>query len=90
MVPAAGGGEAVDMASAVHFDAVFTVPTLPDMAWPELFERTRMVGCRTVLLCDSLAPLSHALVQGGEAFALRRPVEETDLDKVLLSITPVE
>jgi signal transduction histidine kinase len=90
VVPAAGGGEAVDMANAIHFDTVFTIPNLPDMAWPELFERTRMVGCRTVLLCDSLAPLSHALVQGGEAFALKRPVEEADLDKVLLSITPVE
>jgi len=90
VVPAAGGGEAVEMANAVHFDVVFTVPSLPDMAWPELFERTRMVGCRAVLLCDTLAPLSHALVQSGEALALRRPVEEADLDKVLLSVTPVE
>ncbi len=90
VVPAAGGGEAVEMANAVHFDAVFAVPSLPDMAWPELLERTRMVGCRTVLLCDTLAPLSHALVQSGETLALRRPVEETDLDRVLLSVTPEE
>lgn len=90
VVPAAGGGEAVEMSNAVHFDAVFTVPDLPDMAWPELLDRTRFAGCRTVLLCDTLAPMSHALVQSGEALALRRPVEESDLDRVLLSVTPLE
>jgi CheY-like chemotaxis protein len=90
VVPAAGGGEAVEMANAIHFDAVLAIPVLPDMTWPELLERTRLVGCRSILLCDSLAPMSHALVQRGEALALRRPVDESDLDRVLLSVTPVE
>jgi len=85
VVPAAGGGEAIEMAGAVHFDAVLAVPGLPDMDWPELAERTRPAGCRTILLCDSLAPLSHALVQRGEVLALKRPVDETELDRVLLS-----
>jgi signal transduction histidine kinase len=90
VVPAAGGGEAVEMANAIHCDAVLATPVLPDMTWPELLERTRLVGCKSILLCDSLAPMSHVLVQRGEALALRRPVDETDLDRVLLSVTPAE
>lgn len=90
VVPSAGGGEAIEMASAIHCDAVLTIPALPDMTWPELYERAQLAGCRTVLLCDSLAPLSHALVQRGEALALKRPVDEGDLDGVLLSVTSAE
>lgn len=90
VIPAAGGGEAVEMASAVHCDAVLAVPNLPDMTWPELLERTRQARCRTILLCDSLSPLSHELVQRGDALALKRPVDEADLDRVLFAVTPTE
>jgi CheY-like chemotaxis protein len=90
VVQAGGGGEAVEMASAVKFHAVLATPALPDMAWVELLERLRPVGSRLILLCDSLAPLSHPLVQSGEALALRRPVDEADLDRVLLSAAASE
>ena len=59
------------MASAIQAVADFTITGLPDMAWPELLERTRVLECRTILLCDTLAQLSHALVQSGDALALR-------------------
>lgn len=90
VVQAAGGGEALEMASALRFHAVLAVPALPDMAWTELLERIRVMQCRVILLCDTLAALSHPLVQSGEALALRRPVDEADLDRVLLSAAPAE
>ncbi|MBA3974285.1 MAG: hypothetical protein C0504_08735 [Candidatus Solibacter sp.] len=90
VVQAAGGGEAIEMTSALRFDAVFATPALPDMPWPELVERIRPAGCRVVLLCDTLALLSHPLIQNGEALALRRPVDEIDLDRVLLSAAAAE
>lgn len=90
VVQAAGGGEAVEMASAVKFHAVLATPILPDMTWVELLERIRPAGSRLILLCDSMTPLRHPLVQNGEALALRRPVEESDLDRVLLSASASE
>lgn len=90
VIPAAGGGEAIEMACAIHCNAVLTITDLPDMTWPELLERMKQAGCRTILLCDSLAPLSHSLVQRGDALALKRPIDEADLDRVLLSLTPAE
>jgi hypothetical protein len=55
-----------------------------------MLERIRAAGCRVILLCDTLALLSHPLVQSGEALALRRPVDEADLDRVLLLSAPAE
>lgn len=90
VVQAAGGGEATEMAGAVKFHAVLATPVLPDMTWVELLERIRPAGSRLILLCDSLTPLSHPLVQSGEALALRRPVDDADLDRVLLSAAASE
>ncbi|MBE0659748.1 MAG: hybrid sensor histidine kinase/response regulator [Bryobacteraceae bacterium] len=90
VVQAAGGGEAIEMATALRFNAVFATPALPDMSWVEMLERIRAAGCRVILLCDTLALLSHPLVQSGEATALRRPIDEVDLDRVLLLSAPAE
>jgi hypothetical protein len=60
------------------------------MSWVEMLERIRAAGCRVILLCDTLALLSHPLVQSGEALALRRPVDEAELDRVLLLSAPAE
>lgn len=90
VVQAAGGGEAIEMANALRFQAILTSPTLPDMAWAELLERIRQTQCRVILLCDTLTLLSHPLIQSGEVLALRRPVDEADLERVLLSAAPSE
>jgi hypothetical protein len=40
-IPAASGQEAIEMASRIHFDAVFAARHLPDLAWQDFAARVR-------------------------------------------------
>lgn len=50
VVPAAGGSDALLIASRLQFDAIFSVESLPDLEWSEFSSRARQITPAVILL----------------------------------------
>jgi C4-dicarboxylate-specific signal transduction histidine kinase len=78
--------EAVDLAQRLRFDAVFWLLSAGSPTWTEFFETIRGQTSAFVLMGDGWdATLAQRLEQN-RAFLLVRPVQETELDRILTEV----
>lgn len=81
VVPAATATEVIELAHRLRFDGLLSTSRLPDLNWVELQERTRRAVGFFVLCTDGVD-------SGVDAIALLKPVEESELDRVLEQVAP--
>ena len=86
VVPASGGGEAVDLARRLSFDIALSSMHLPGSNWVDFYERIRNLASNFVLLTEGYnADVSHAF-QASDAFVLSKPIDEGEFDRLLSTI----
>ena len=86
VVPVASAEEGVDLVQRLRFDAVLCSMRLPGLNWVEFFERVRDQSNAFVLLTDGYDPALTRAFSGAEGFVLSKPLNETELDRVLTEV----
>jgi CheY-like chemotaxis protein len=86
VVPVTNADTALELAQRMRFDAALCSVHAPGLNWVELSERLQSrVGC-FVLLSDRFDPELAADFEGDGRFVLTKPIEETDLQRVLAGL----
>lgn len=83
VIPAQSGGEALDLAGRMAFDALFATSSLPDGKWVDMYEHARRLLPTFVLLHDGSAP---AGLDRRDVLLLGKPVQPRELQRVLDTI----
>lgn len=86
VVPVISAEEGVDLVQRVRFDAVMCSMRLPGLNWVEFFERVREQAGAFVLLTEGYDPALSRTFSGAEGFVLSKPLNETELDKLLSEV----
>jgi signal transduction histidine kinase len=85
-VPVSSGDEALDMVQRLRFDVVFSAVRLSGLNWVELFERIRRQIGSFVLLGEGHDTDTSRIFKGSDGYLLSKPVQDTDLQRLLASI----
>ena len=88
VVPVADADTGLELANRMRFDAAFCSVRAPGLNWVELSERmqTRVGGF--VLLADGYDAELASDFEGEGRFVLPKPVQERDLERILISLEP--
>ncbi len=86
VVPVSSAEEGVDVVERVRFDMVMCAVRLPGLNWVEFFERVQRHVGGLVLLTDRFNDNVAQSFRGGEVFALTKPIEERELQRICHSI----
>ncbi len=88
VVPVTNSDTGLDLAHRMRFDAAFCSVHAPGLNWVELSERmhTRVGGF--ILLSDGYDVELSADFEGDGRFVLAKPVQEKELERVLLALEP--
>jgi GAF domain-containing protein/CheY-like chemotaxis protein len=86
VVPVANADTGLELTQRLRFDAAFCSVHAPGLNWVELSERmqTRVGGF--ILLADRYDPELSADFEGEGRFVVAKPVQESDLERVLRSL----
>ncbi len=88
VVPVNNADTGLDLAHRMRFDIAFCSVHAPGLNWVELSERLHSTVGAFVLVSDRRDPELAADFEGDGRFVLSRPIQETDLDRVLDSLNP--
>ncbi|HJT88749.1 MAG TPA: GAF domain-containing protein [Bryobacteraceae bacterium] len=86
VVPVDDADKGLELAQRMRFDAAFCSVHAPGLNWVELSERMQSRVGGFILLSDRYDPELSADFEGEARFVVPKPVQETDLDRVLRSI----
>jgi CheY-like chemotaxis protein len=86
VVPTASSDNGLDLAQRMRFDVTFCSVHAPGLNWVELSERLHSRSGGFVLLSEGYDAELAADFEGEGRFVLPKPVQETDLDRVLRGI----
>jgi GAF domain-containing protein/CheY-like chemotaxis protein len=88
VVPVGNSDAGLDLAQRLRFDAAFVSLHAPGLNWVELSERMQSRVGGFVLLSDGYDAELTADFEGEGRFVLAKPIQESDLDRVLRQIEP--
>jgi CheY-like chemotaxis protein len=88
VIPLDHADGALDLAQRMRFDAAFCSLRAPGLNWVELSERLHSRVGGFVLLSDGYDAELTADFEGEGRFVLSKPIQETDLERVLKAIEP--
>ena len=88
VVPVDNSDAGLDLAQRMRFDAAFCSLHAPGLNWVELSERMQSRVGAFILLSDGYDAELSADFEGEGRFVLAKPVQETDLDRILRQIEP--
>ena len=83
VVPVNNTDTGLDLAQRMRFDAVFCSVRAPGLNWVELAERMQTKVTGFILLSDGYDAELAANFEGDGRFVLAKPVQESELQKVL-------
>jgi CheY-like chemotaxis protein len=83
VVPVNNSDTGLDLAQRVRFDVAFISVHAPGLNWVELSERLQSRVGAFVLVSDNYDQELSLDFEGEGRFVLPRPIQETDLDRVL-------
>ncbi len=83
VVPMGNADAALELSHRIRFDAAFCSLHAPGLNWVELSERMQNRVGVFVLLSDGYDPELNADFEGEGRFVLAKPVQETELDRIL-------
>jgi signal transduction histidine kinase/CheY-like chemotaxis protein len=86
VIPIAQAEEAATLVERVRFDVAFCTAHLSGANWLEFYERVRPHIGAFVLLTDGFEVDPAATFPGGDGYVLRKPIEESDLARVVAAI----
>jgi DNA-binding response OmpR family regulator len=86
VIPIAQAEEAAALVERTRFDVVFCADSLGGASWVELYERVRPRVGAFVLLTEGFEAEMVQSFPDGEVLVLRKPVEGTRLDEVVVRI----
>lgn len=86
VVPVANSDSGLDMAQRMRFDAAFCSVHASGLNWVELSELMQSRVGGFILLSDGYDPELSADFEGDARFVLAKPVQESELDRVLRTI----
>jgi CheY-like chemotaxis protein len=86
VVPIGNSDAALELAHRMRFDAAFCSVRAPGLNWVELSERMQPRVGGFILLSDHYDAELSADFEGEGCFVLAKPIQESDLDRVLQSI----
>jgi GAF domain-containing protein/CheY-like chemotaxis protein len=86
VVPVANADAGLELAQRMRFDAAFCSVHAPGLNWVELSERLQSRVGGFVLLSDHHDPELSADFDGDGRFVVAKPVQESDLERVLRSL----
>jgi GAF domain-containing protein/CheY-like chemotaxis protein len=86
VVPVGSSDTALELAQRMRFDAALCSVHAPGLNWVELSERMQARVGGFILLSDRYDAELSADFEGDGRFVLPKPVQETDLDRVLQAI----
>jgi CheY-like chemotaxis protein len=86
VVPVSNADTGLDLAHRMRFDAAFCSVHAPGLNWVELSERMQSRVGGFVLLSDGFDPELAADFEEASRFVVPKPVQETDLERVLRRI----
>lgn len=84
-IPVGSAEEAIDLVQRVKCDMVACTARMPGFAWLTFYERVREHTDGFVLLLDE-GEIGHSFASG-EGYVLRKPLSESDFDRVLDAVT---
>src|SRR5205814_943109 len=89
VVPVDNADTGLELAQRIRFDAAFCSLHAPGLNWVELSERmqTRVGGF--ILLSDGYDAELSSNFEGYHRYVLAKPVQETELERVLGDLEPV-
>ena len=85
-IPVDNADEAADMVQRLTFDVVFCTVRLPGLSWTEFYRRVRRRIVAFVLLAEDYDADNTGTLKEGVGFVLRKPIEEAELDNVLVEV----
>jgi CheY-like chemotaxis protein len=88
VVPVDNADTGLDLAHRMRFDVAFCSVHAPGLNWVELSERLHSTVGAFVLVSDRRDPELVADFEGDGRFVLSRPIQESDLDRILDSLNP--
>jgi CheY-like chemotaxis protein len=86
VVPMSNADAALELSHRIRFDAAFCSLHAPGLNWVELSERMQNRVGVFVLLSDGYDPELNADFEGEGRFVLAKPVQETELDRILKKV----
>jgi CheY-like chemotaxis protein len=89
VVPLVNADNGLELTQRLRFDAAFCSVHAPGLNWVELSERMQVRVGGFILLSDSYDPDLVADFEGDGRFVLAKPVQDSDLDRVLGSLDVV-
>ncbi len=89
VVPVDNSDTGLELAQRMRFDAAFCSVHAPGLNWVELSERMHSRTGGFILLSDGYDAELQADFEGDGRFVLAKPVQETELDRVLRMLEPV-
>lgn len=84
-IPVGSAEEAIDLVQRVKCDLVACTARMPGFAWLAFYERVHEHVDGFILLLDE-GEIGHSF-SSGEGFVLRKPLSESDFDRVLDAVT---
>jgi CheY-like chemotaxis protein len=88
VVPVENADTGLDLAHRMRFDAAFCSVHAPGLNWVELSERMQAQVAAFVLVSDRFDAELAADFEGSGRFVLSKPVQESDLERVVRSLAP--
>jgi GAF domain-containing protein len=88
VVPVANADTGLELAHRMRFDLAFCSVHAPGLNWVELSERVQPRVTGFVLLSDGYDAELSSDFEGDGRFVLAKPVQESDLDRVLQMLEP--
>jgi CheY-like chemotaxis protein len=88
VVPVDNSDTGLDLSQRLRFDVAFCSVHAPGLNWVELSERMQSRVGGFVLLNDGYDAELTADFEGEGRFVLAKPIQETDLDRILRLIEP--
>jgi hypothetical protein len=80
----------LEIVQQFRFDLVISADRIGDASWVDFFQRVRRKTGAFVLLTDVEQVESGPTFKSGEAFVLRKPIDETELDNLLKVVESTE
>jgi len=88
VVPVSNADTGLEMSNRMRFDAAFCSDRAPGLNWVELSERMMHRVGAFILLSDGYRADLAADFEGDGCYVLAKPVQETDLDRLLRDLEP--
>jgi CheY-like chemotaxis protein len=85
-VPVSTAEEAVEVCHRLKFDVAFCSIRLPGMNWVDFFQKVRTEISAFVLVAERQDPELNRAFKGGDGYVLTKPIEESEVQRVIANI----